>query len=307
VENLTDAQGMIGSLAADPSLRGLLAVLDLALEGVRRGKVAYAPLAHPLEELAGNLGQALAGAPAPLDWGRLLTGRPARPEEMRRLILTKPVRDFSRLRSGEDALAGVRATAESLGLTADRGFRVRLTGSVAIEAEELGSLEQSASWSVVAALGLVIVLLILGLRSPRIILANLLTLLVGLLLTTAFAGLAIGKLNPISIAFAVLFIGMAVDFGIQVSTRYREERWKNGNDLLFVLAQTGSGIGGPLILAGGTTAVGFFSFLPTAYTGVSELGLIAGVGMGIGVLLNLTLLPALLVLLRPPCEDCFVG
>jgi hopanoid biosynthesis associated RND transporter like protein HpnN len=48
--------------------------------------------------------------------------------------------------------------------------------------------------------------------------------------------------------------------------------------------------------------VGFLSFVPTDFQGVSELGVIAGVGMIIAVFLNLTLLPALLTLVRPPAE-----
>jgi hopanoid biosynthesis associated RND transporter like protein HpnN len=49
-------------------------------------------------------------------------------------------------------------------------------------------------------------------------------------------------------------------------------------------------------------AAGFLSFLPTDYRGLSELGLIAGLGMVIAFLTSITLLPALLQLLNPPGE-----
>ena len=50
----------------------------------------------------------------------------------------------------------------------------------------------------------------------------------------------------------------------------------------------------PLTLAAGATAAGFLSFLPTDYRGVSELGLIAGVGMLIAFATSITVLPALI-------------
>jgi hopanoid biosynthesis associated RND transporter like protein HpnN len=103
-----------------------------------------------------------------------------------------------------------------------------------------------------------------------------------------------------------MFIGIAVDFGIQVCVRYRDERYKH-DDLVTALRRTGRGIGGPLFLAAVTTAVGFLAFVPTAYRGVSELGVIAGAGMLIALALNLTLLPALLMILKPGGERAAVG
>ena len=44
------------------------------------------------------------------------------------------------------------------------------------------------------------------------------------MLTTGFAALAVGTLNLISVAFAILFVGIAVDFAIQFCVRYREMR-----------------------------------------------------------------------------------
>jgi predicted RND superfamily exporter protein len=60
-------------------------------------------------------------------------------------------------------------------------------------------------------------------------------------------------------------------------------------------------------LASAATAAGFFSFLPTTYTGVAELGKVAGIGMIVAFLLSITMLPALLMLLNPPGETEDVG
>ena len=104
----------------------------------------------------------------------------------------------------------------------------------------------------------------------------------------------------------MLFIGLGVDFGIQFSVRYRTERHEI-DDLRMALKQAALHVGAPLTLAAIATAVGFLSFLPTAYRGVSELGQIAGVGMIIALLTCITVLPALLTVFNPPGEQAPLG
>ena len=115
-----------------------------------------------------------------------------------------------------------------------------------------------------------------------------------------------GVFNIISIAFIALFVGLGVDFGIQFAVRYRQERHRQ-DELTSPCSQAGRGVGIPLALAAAATAAGFFSFLPTTYTGVAELGKVAGIGMIVAFLLSITMLPALLMLLNPPGEDEDVG
>ena len=213
----------------------------------------------------------------------------------------KPVLDFGDLQPGAKASELIRSTARTLGLTPDKGVRVRLTGSVPMADEEFGTVAEGALLNACLSIGAVLLILWLALRSGRIIFAVLVRLFAGLAVTAA-AGLAlVGALNLISIAFAVLFVGIGVDFGIQFSVRYRQERHDNGT-LRDALIAAGRNAGKPLALAAAATTAGFYAFLPTAYKGVSELGLIAGTGMIIAFLMSITLLPALLVLLKPPGE-----
>jgi len=118
--------------------------------------------------------------------------------------------------------------------------------------------------------------------------------------------LMVGTLNLISVYFAVLFVGLGVDFGLQFSVRYRAER-HNIDNVREALLEAGRRAGAPLTLAAFATAAGFLSFLPTVYRGVSELGLIAGVGMLIAFTTSITLLPALLSRLKPPSEPEQLG
>ena len=104
----------------------------------------------------------------------------------------------------------------------------------------------------------------------------------------------------------MLFVGSGVDFGIQFSVRYRAERYGD-RDLREALQATAHGVAGPLLLAAASIAAAFYSFLPTAYVGLSELGLIAGTGMIIAFATTITLLPALLSLLKPAGEQAPIG
>ncbi len=127
------------------------------------------------------------------------------------------------------------------------------------------------------------------------------TVIAGLAITFA-AGLAlVGALNLISIAFAVLFVGIGVDFGIQFSVRYKAERFDHP-DFHDALALGAAKVGRPLALAAAATTAGFYAFLPTAYRGVSELGEIAGTGMIIAFTASITLLPAILTVIKPAPE-----
>jgi len=305
-DQIVAAQPLIGTLAADPSLRGLFDTLDLAAQGIERGETKGNELDHPFAVFADTVQASLDGKYLPLSWQTLLTGRKPMPEELRKFVLVQPVLDYSELEPGGAASAAIRKAAVDLKLTPERGVRVRLTGPVPLSDEEFGSVTEGAGFSTSLAFGLICLLLFLALRSVRLVVPILITLAMGLVLSASFAALAVHSLNLVSVAFAVLFIGIAVDFSIQFSVRYRSERFEI-DDLAEALRRTARGIGAPLTVAAATTAVGFFSFVPTAYTGVSDLGLISGVGMLIALALNLTVLPALLVLIRPRGERRPVG
>src|SRR5262249_54218616 len=128
----------------------------------------------------------------------------------------------------------------------------------------------------------------------------------GLAMSAAWGLFLVGALNLISLGFFVLFVGLGIDFGIQFSVRYRAER-HDCDDLRAALHSTAMKAGGPLALAAAATAVGFSSFLPTDYRGLSELGQIAGSGMIIAFLPSITVLPGLLALLSPPGEAHSMG
>ncbi|MCG8511954.1 MAG: MMPL family transporter, partial [Rhodospirillales bacterium] len=169
------------------------------------------------------------------------------------------------------------------------------TGSTAMAHDELKSVEAGMGLAGLMSLILVVSLLLIGFRSFRMAAATFATLVMGLIWTAGFAVFAVGAFNLISVAFAVLFIGLSVDFGIHFGLRYRESL-DSGGDHTEALRTAARSLGGALSLCALAAAIGFFSFLPTDYRGLAELGLIAGAGMMIALFSNFTVLPALLSL-----------
>ena len=96
---------------------------------------------------------------------------------------------------------------------------------------------------------IVLVILWMALHSAKIIFAVFVNLFIGLAITTALGLMMVGSLNLLSIAFAVLFVGLGVDFGIQFSVRYRSERFKN-DDLALALEIAASAFGGAAVARG---------------------------------------------------------
>ncbi|KAB2848506.1 MAG: MMPL family transporter, partial [Sphingopyxis terrae] len=300
-DQLTEAEPLIQVLAADPSLRGLTQALSFGLMGVQGGHLALDDLAKPLDAFSGPLENILAGRPAAFSWRELLRGEPSAPSDLRHVIEIHPVLDYSALQPGKAASDAIRQAASDLKLAANYQARVRLTGQVPIADEEFATVQENAIPNAIGTILVVLTILWLALRSVRIIVAVFITLAIGLAITAALGLMMVGALNLISVAFAVLFVGIGVDFGIQYSVRYRQERHET-DDLHQALLQAGENAGVPLTLAAAATAAGFFSFLPTAYRGVSELGQIAGVGMIIAFFASITILPAFLTLFNPPGE-----
>jgi hopanoid biosynthesis associated RND transporter like protein HpnN len=324
-DGLEKAELWLPGLEREPDLVRFLTVLDSMLIADRgppadseqtpadSAEVTDAADSGSAVELLGAVGGAfessLVDRVQPLPWRDLMSGHRTSPEELRRYMEILPRLDFDLLFPGEPALMRIRSLADSLRLTPKDGVGVRLTGFVPMSEEELRS--AAGGMKMAGALALIMVGLILyaGLRSGRLIAAALITLLVGLVLTAAFAALAVGHLNLISIAFAVLYIGLGIDYAIHYSLRYRELRTR-GAPNQDALAQTAGDVGASLLVSAVTTAACFFAFVPTDFDGVSELGLIGGAGMLISFATTITLLPALfsLVPFRPtPDEAPLVG
>jgi len=295
-DRLIAALPLVGQLSKEPTLPKLLGMVGASIDPDAKAGIDADKLPELYDGVAEVLDAPLAGTDAAFSWGSWVLGDEFGDESSRRVIVATPVLAFDELKAARRPIAAVRAIAEEIGLTPEAGFEVRITGDPALGADEMDTVVRQAG---VVAVGVsilsVTLLLLIGLRSRRLVLVTVLTLFYGLAYTTGFAALAVGHLNLISIAFAVLFVGLAVDFGIHFALHYQELR-AGGEDSDFALIDTGRDVGSSLTLCAATTTIGFYAFIPTRYAGVAELGLISGTGMFLALVCTLFVFPALLKL-----------
>lgn len=297
LDSMLQAQPLLGPLAKDPSARGLFNGIDLMVEGVRRGMASdLASYDAALGNVARTMEDSLANKRAPLSWQALLTPQLVNASGGQEFILIHPVLDHTALEPGRDATEAMLRLADSLPEVKSGRVRVNYTGSVPLADEEFASLTDRAGPIAIGSSLLLVFWLVLALGTWRLIVPVIITLVVGLIYTVGFAALAVGRLNLVSVAFAVLFVGLAVDFGIQFGVRLHARQY---GDRTFddSLHETAHRVVSQVGLAALATACGFLAFAPTDFTGVAELGIIAGVGMLLALICTLTVLPALLRLL----------
>jgi hopanoid biosynthesis associated RND transporter like protein HpnN len=306
LKNLTQAQRLVQVLAGDPSLRGVIQALQFGLLGVQGGRITLDNMTWPMTLGAAAIEKVNAGQPATFSWRDMVQGRASTLSERRKFLNIQGILDYSELEPGLKATDAIRKAAADLNFAGNYQANLRLTGPVPMADEEFATIKENAGLNATVTIAIVLFILWLALRWFRIIFAVFVCLVVGLAVTAALGMLMVGALNLISVYFAVLFVGLGVDFGLQFSVRYRAERHEV-DDLHEALLHSGRRAGAPLTLAALATAAGFLSFTPTDYKGVSELGLIAGVGMLVAYFTSITLLPALLSRLKPPREPHHLG
>ncbi|SAK73176.1 RND efflux transporter [Caballeronia catudaia] len=300
-KQLVQARPLINALAHDPTLTGLAQTLNTTLNlPLTLGQVNLGQMANLLGKSATVLDRVLSQKPAAFSWRDLADGSKS-DATGRAFVTVLPELDFNALKAAAGTSDEIRAKAAALGIDKKYGATLHLTGAQPLADEEFASVQDGAVLNGVLTFLVVLTILWVALRSKRMILAVLITLFVGLAITAALGLMMVHALNMISVAFMVLFVGLGVDFGIQFGVKYREERYRHKR-LDVSLAETARHVAVPLTLAAAATAASFFSFLPTAYRGVSELGLIAGVGMFVAYATNMTLLPALIKVFAPPGE-----
>ncbi len=305
LDRLISAQPLLGQLVTDPTGRGIFAALSLMALGLVHGGIDLAPYNSAFTAIHRTIAAALAGHAEPLSWLSLLSGPAVSEVGGSRIVLVRPKLDYSALEPGGAATRALSKAAAGLPFVRQGLVTVGITGQVALSDQQFASVAKGAVAGAIGTLALVTLWLFLAVRSWRIVVPVALTLLLGLAFTSCFAALTVGTLNLVSVAFAILFVGLAVDFSIQFTVRYRERRHASGER--DALAETAATAGGQILLAALGTAAGFLAFVPTEFQGVAELGLIAGVGMLIAFLCTILFLPAALSLFHPPGEPAEVG
>jgi hopanoid biosynthesis associated RND transporter like protein HpnN len=297
-DRLADAQPLLAFLSRDMSLRGLFSVLGMALNQTEVKETQDRSISLLFDRMGKTFDGVIENHPYQMSWEGIMLGEKKAAEQRRQFVILQPYLDETKFSADEVSLKTIRNIAKELDINETNGVKMRITGDVALSHENMVAVRNSTGAATLVSIFLVGIVLFIGLGgSGRLVFASLSTLITGLIWTTGFALAFIGSLNLISITFAVLFIGLGIDYSIQFCLRYKEliESGCRHQDCIITTAK---GVGRSLLICCSTVAIGFYSFIPTAYSGVAELGLISGTGMFISFFANITVLPALLTLLQ---------
>jgi hopanoid biosynthesis associated RND transporter like protein HpnN len=292
-KKLTDAQPFIGHLALNFNIGGLFGIVSQALNS--HEETLPMDINPMLQAINTTISNHLKNLPAQLSWQNLLAANKLDKDSKRTLIIAKPKMDFSQMLPSEAAETGAKNVRQAV-MANNSTVKVRITGEPALEHDELESVAQGATLSGIISFVLVCIVQLIGVRSVKLLIITYIVLTTGLILTAGFAAVSVGHLNVISIAFASLYIGLGVDYAVHICLYYRERKAR-GYTNIEAIRQSMKGVGSSLFLCALTTAIGFFAFIPTDYSGVSELGIISGGGIFIGLIISLTALPALFCVL----------
>lgn len=292
----SDLEGLaplLNTLSIQPDVAGLDDLLQQIVPVAEIGQVPE-ELARLLQAMAETTAAETSGKSRPLDWSGLSNKRPE-PENRLWLVFAKPVLDYTAIDAAGKPMAAVRQMMAGYN-SAGGGVKVQLTGDAALDAEEFESVSKGALLAGLTSFALVTLTIVIGFPVLSLVIPALALLVLGLLLTGGFAALTIGYLNMISVAFAVLFIGLGIDYAVHVILRFAEERAK-GSSRVRAAQQAAALNALPLTLCTATTSLAFLSFLFTEFVGMAQLGVIAAGGVVIAYLASISLVPAILAVL----------
>lgn len=175
-----------------------------------------------------------------------------------------------------------------------------VTGQKALNVDEMNMALNDMSIVTIISIISLGALLVLFWRTVRRPLLQLTTQMVSLSFTFGLTTLLIGHLNLLSITFAPIVLGLGIDYDIHWFSRYNEERQRKGQSIRQALSITMERTGPAILVAALSTCLAFFPLALTGFKGLSELGIICGMGLLVSSITSICLLPALIVLFDRP-------
>ncbi len=175
-----------------------------------------------------------------------------------------------------------------------QGLNIGITGEPVLEHDEMAQSQADTALATVVSLVLSALIFIYGYQQTGRPIKATFCLIIGLGFTVGYTTLVVGHLNILTITFAPMLIGLAIDFGVHLVTRYEEEL-RHGRTkqeaLRKAIVFTGLGVFTGCL----TTAGAFFAMGITNFKGIQEMGIIAGGGLLICLVPMMTMLPVLLL------------
>jgi uncharacterized protein len=186
------------------------------------------------------------------------------------------------------------------------GLNIGLTGEPVLDYDEMKQSQKDTTIASIVSLFLCALIFIYGYNETGRPIKATICLIIGLAYTLAFTTLTVGHLNILTITFVPMLIGLAIDFGVHLITRYEEELRHGRTEeasMIKAMVFTGQGIfTGALTTAGAFLAMAF-----THFKGIQEMGIICGGGLLLCLVPMMTLLPVLLLRGRQNAADHRIG
>jgi hopanoid biosynthesis associated RND transporter like protein HpnN len=174
------------------------------------------------------------------------------------------------------------------------GVNAGLTGEPVLDYDEMVQSQKDMTLASIVALVLCALIFIYGYNEAGRPVKATICLIVGLAYTLAFATATVGHLNILTITFVPILIGLAIDYGVHLITRYEEEM-RHGKTREAALAKAMTFTGQGILMGAMTTASAFIAMAFTDFKGIQEMGVICGGGLLLCLVPMMTLLPALLL------------
>ena len=191
------------------------------------------------------------------------------------------------------SVARLRALVEQVKVQVP-GLNVGLTGEPVLEEDEMQQSQKDTALASVVSLVLCALIFIYGYQQTGRPIKATICLIVGLAYTLAFATLAVGHLNILTITFVPILIGLAIDYGVHLISRYEEEL-RHGKTAEAALTKAMIYTGQGIFTGALTTAGAFFAMWLTDFKGIQEMGIICGGGLAICLVPMMTMLPVMLL------------
>lgn len=309
-ENLVKAEPVMKELSVSPSVQTLFTSLTAQMDsymatapGAPGAQEQRSSLIFMLEKLGAGFAQFAKpdGGAFSLDSFFLGSGSDGTESQMAKaarmqIITILPVKDSGSFVPAEKAIAAVRAELKQLAADPTlSGVTAGLTGVPVLEYEEMATSQRDITLATILSVVLTVILLLFAFRGIVNAFAAMISLLVAIALSFGMATLVVGHLNILSMVFAIMLIGIGIEYGIQIVLRYQEEQLKGHLRLESLKTALNRNIWA-IVMAAATVAAAFLTFAFTDFKGVAELGIIAAIGIAICVLVTFTVLPAMLVI-----------
>jgi uncharacterized protein len=300
---LTIAAPILKDLSAAPSVQTLFTSLTGQIDGYLESgdPAALASLTFMLTTLDKGF-KTFDGKSSGLSMDSFLKGGGDRPSMLesagrQQIITMLPIKKEGSFVASEKSIKAARAALDEILQKPEfKGISGGLTGVPVLEYEEMATSQRDIGIATILSLSLTVILLLFAFRGLLNVIAAMVSLIVGISLSFGFATLTIGHLNILSMVFAIMLIGLGIEYGIQVVLRYQEELTHGaGHPTAIETALTTNYRS--ITMAAATTALAFVTFVLTDFKGIAELGIIAASGIVICVIATFTVLPVMLVLL----------